>query len=252
MLHAETVQILPDAKVAVLFIHGICGTPEHFRKLLPLEQMVPKAWSVRNLLLDGHGKGVQDFANSSMKRWKQQAFEAFSELADSHDQVILVAHSMGTLFSIEMALHRPEKVAGLFLIAVPLRTCPRLFGIRNILRLTMGCLDLKDPVQAATKTVCGIQTTKKLWQYAPWVPRIVELLREMYATDQRLSGLKVPAVAYQSEKDELVANVSGRILERSGKLQVRHLHRSTHFYYHPKDIQRVQADFRNVMENWIN
>lgn len=251
MLHAETVRIIPGAKAAVLFIHGICGTPNHFRDLLPLEAMVPQDWSVRNLLLDGHGKGVQEFGNSSMKRWKQQAFDAFSELAESHEQVILVAHSMGTLFSIEIALRWPEKVAGLFLIAVPLRTLPRLFGIRNILRLTYGRLDLQDPIQSATRTVCGIETTRKLWQYIPWVPRILELLREMYATDRRLQGLCVPAVAYQSEKDELVANVSRRILEKSGKLRVLNLLRSTHFYYHPEDVKTVQADFASVMQSWI-
>ncbi|MBR0324808.1 MAG: hypothetical protein IIX11_01590, partial [Selenomonadales bacterium] len=33
----------------VLMLHGILGTPDHFRELLPL---VPETWSVHALLLD--------------------------------------------------------------------------------------------------------------------------------------------------------------------------------------------------------
>ena len=55
MEHQETVKILPGAEKAVLFLHGIAGTPEHFRKVLALEELVPESWSVYNLRLDGHG-----------------------------------------------------------------------------------------------------------------------------------------------------------------------------------------------------
>lgn len=42
MPHNPTVRILPDADTAVLLIHGICGSPTQFRRLLPLEQMIPE------------------------------------------------------------------------------------------------------------------------------------------------------------------------------------------------------------------
>ena len=34
MIHQESVRLVPGAQVAVLLIHGICGSPNHFRELI--------------------------------------------------------------------------------------------------------------------------------------------------------------------------------------------------------------------------
>ena len=119
MRHEEYIRLVPGAKTAVLFLHGICGTPNHFRQLLPLESAVPEAWSVHNIVLDGHCKQVGDFGRSSMKKWSAQVESAFANLSRSHERVILVGHSMGTLLFVRQALRRPEKVKLLFMVAAP-------------------------------------------------------------------------------------------------------------------------------------
>ena len=43
---------IPGAKTAVLMIHGIVGTPEHFAMLYPY---VPEDWSIYSIRLAGHG-----------------------------------------------------------------------------------------------------------------------------------------------------------------------------------------------------
>lgn len=88
MPHEETVRLVDGATVAVLFMHGIAGTPNHFRTLLPLEQMIPADWSVYNVLLPGHGKKVEDFARSSMAQWKSYVNEIFNKLCDTHENMI--------------------------------------------------------------------------------------------------------------------------------------------------------------------
>lgn len=248
MLHQEYVRIVPGAKTAVLFMHGIVGTPNHFHDLLPLVDLVPENWSVYNLLLPGHGAAVKDFGRSSMKEWKAYAWNVFVQLADTHDRVFLVGHSMGTLFSIQMALERSEKVEQLFLIAVPFRVRARIFGVVNMLRLVFGLLDENDPVQTATRTVCGTKTTWKVWQYIPWIPRMAELIGQMHHTAKLVGELCVPCVAYQSRRDELVSNRSGKILEKSGRVEVHNLLESTHFYYSPEDINTVREKFLAIIK----
>lgn len=248
MLHQEYVRIVPGAKNAVLFIHGIVGTPNHFRDLLPLVDLVPAGWSVYNVLLPGHGSTVKDFGRSSMKEWKEYAWKVFRQLCDTHERVILVGHSMGTLFSIQMALERPEKISQLFLVAVPLRVGVKLFGVVNMLRLTFGMLDQNDPVQSATRTVCGTQTTWMVWQYLPWIPRMAELIGQMHSTAKLVGNLRVPCVAYQSQRDELVSNRSRKILEKSGRVEVHHLLGSTHFYYSPEDMETVCKRFCEIIK----
>ena len=62
MDHREYIRISDHKQTAVLMIHGIIGSPRHFDMLIPL---IPAEWSIYNILLDGHGKRVEDFAESS-------------------------------------------------------------------------------------------------------------------------------------------------------------------------------------------
>lgn len=249
MAHEETVRIISGAKTAVLFIHGIAGTPDHFRRgILPLEDLVPEDFSVYNVLIEGHGKQVGDFSRSSMEKWITQVMGIFDSLCATHDRVVIAGHSMGTLFAVKMALERQEKVPLLFLIDCPLRVGVKPFGVVNMIRLSFGCLNPEDPVQAATGRVSSITHTWQVWKYIGWLPRLAELIRQMHLTAHSVSQLSVKCVAFQSKHDELVSCRSCDILRKSGKVEVHGLPNSTHFYYAPKDIQKVRCAFRKALE----
>ena len=250
MEHKEYVRIVPDADTAVLFMHGICGTPNHFRDLIPLVDLVPEDWSVYNVCLDGHGGSVEDFARTSMKKWRTQVFGIFDELCKTHRRVILVGHSMGNLFAIQMAVQRPDKVPFLFLISVPMRPWTRLFGIKNLLKLAFDKLNDEIPLEYATRRVAGIHVTPQLWKYPLWIPRFLELFQEIYLTEKRIPYLRTDAIAWQSRKDKLVSNFSAGVLRKSGKFDVKELADSTHFYYAPEDQETVRADFLKRIEAW--
>lgn len=243
MVHEEYIRIVPGAKTAVLFIHGIVGTPNHFRDLLPLVGAVPEEYSIYNVLLDGHGREVDDFASSSMAKWKAQVWDVFDQLAASHDHVMIAAHSMGTLFAMQLGVQYPEKIPLLFLIAAPMRPGLRLFGIVNVVRMVFGLTREDRPIEVATRQVCGVRTTRKLWKYLKWIPRFLELFAEVYRTEQILDQLTAPCVAYQSEKDELVTNFSSKVLKKSSVMEVHILPESTHFYYAPQDQETVLTNF---------
>ena len=241
--HEERMRILPGAKKAVLMMHGIAGTPDHFRTILPLEDLVPETWSLCNVVMPGHGGRVEDFSHSSLPAWEAYCMALFERLCESHEQVFLVGHSMGTLFAIRMAHKRPEKVAAMLLIEVPLRVGVKLFTIRNLIRFAFGRLDLTDPVQEATSRVCSIAPTWMVWKYIGWLPRVAELVKYMHQTDDLLPHLTVPAVAYQSMRDEMVSDRSRKLLLQAETVQVRVFSKSTHFYCHPEDIARVRDVF---------
>ena len=76
-MHKEYKRIAEHPDKAILFIHGILGTPNHFRAFVPL---VPEDVTVYNILLDGHGKGVRDFSKTSMRKWEAQIAAAVKEL----------------------------------------------------------------------------------------------------------------------------------------------------------------------------
>lgn len=249
MLHQQLVRNVPGAHVAVLFMHGIAGSPEHFRQgCLPLEDMIPGDWSMYNLLYDGHGGQVEDFSRSSMTAWKKQVHEAFLELCRSHQQVILVGHSMGTLFAVHLALEYPEKVPLIFLIDCPLRLGVKLSGALNLIKLSYGLLDYDDPVQGALGRATSIRQTWKSWKYIPWVLRVAELVLLMYQTASDIPKLSVKTVAFQSRLDEMVSCGACKLLRKSGRVEVHGLKYSTHFYYPPGDADRVIRRFGELLK----
>ena len=106
MSHKPYIREIAGSDTAVLFIHGILGTPEHFRDFIPL---VPASWSIFNILLDGHGKTAKDFSHSSMEQWKSQVSRIMHHLSEQYDHVLIVAHSMGTLFALSEAVAHRER-----------------------------------------------------------------------------------------------------------------------------------------------
>lgn len=251
MEHFETRKLIPGAKYAVLFLHGIVGTPNHFRIVLPLEELVPGGWSVINVRYPGHGGDVSGFGKSNMDLWRAHARAAFLELAGNHEKIAIVGHSMGTLFAMQLALEFPGKIAFLFLVAAPMRPWVRLFGAVNCLRLAFACIREDNPMEVATRNVCGVTTTPLVWKYIPWIPRFLELFGEIARTERRMGGLQVPCVAWQSRKDELVSNFSAPVLVKSGVMEVHELENSTHFYYTPEDRKNLREDFIKRIRPWL-
>lgn len=247
-MHKEFIRINPDADTAVLFIHGICGTPDHFRELIPLQQLVPDSWSVYNLLLDGHGGTVMDFAGSSGKIWREQVTSACDTLMKSHERILIAGHSMGTLYALQLASKYPSKVQKLFLLAVPMRPWLNPVTMIDLLMMVFGKLEDISPKRKALMKAAGIQTSMRLWEYVLWVPRFVDLFREIYRTERIIGSVEADCRCYQSQKDELVLRASEKVLRKNRKMQIYPLKGSSHFYYCPEDREQILRDFRNWTE----
>lgn len=244
MAHEEYIRLIHGADTAVLFLHGIVGTPNHFRDLIPLVQAVPEEWSVYNVLLPGHGGSTKDFGRASMKQWKDKVWEVFRDLAERHERVVIVGHSMGALFAMQLAQEYPGKIPCLFLLAAPMRPYLGPSATVNSLRLAFGRVRLDHPREAAIAVACGAEPTLRVWEYLSWIPRFAELFREVRLTEKSMGRLAVPCECWQSGRDELVMASAGRVLAGSGRVQVHLIPDSSHFYYAPRDREVVVRAFR--------
>lgn len=236
MDHSEYRRTVSGSRKAVLMIHGIVGTPRHFDGLLPA---VPESWSVRNILLDGHGGQPEDFSRSSMKKWKAQVETCLQELCDANDQVVVVAHSMGTLLTIQ-ALHRFPRISGLILLNVPL--FPRLHPVMipRSLKFCFGKLNLDDPVEAGFAAAAGIAPAPQLWRYLGFLPRYLELFQLCRQTRPLIADIAIPCHVFQSRTDELVSSRSDRFFWNHPVIQYTRLEESGHFTYTPRDLPVIQ------------
>ena len=93
-MHRSYIHQPEHARKAVLMIHGICSTPRHFDWLLP---SFDDSWAVYNILLDGHGGSVQDFAHSSMEIWKKPPVGGFFRAIYALRTALRISVSLGAL-----------------------------------------------------------------------------------------------------------------------------------------------------------
>ena len=243
MEHKEYKRIVPEAQAAVLFVHGIVGTPNHFAEFV---ERVPEGISVWNLLLDGHGGSVRDFSHTSMQKWEAQVRDAVEELAVSHTQIYIVAHSMGTLFAIDRAIEN-ETVKGLFLLAVPLKIAPKPRMLSNLCKVYFDKIKPDDEVALAAKRCYGIAQDKNPFHYFGWLPRYLELFAKAKEVRKRTPLLKTPTVAYQSVRDELVSISSVKELQKNKSISIIELKNSGHYYYEQNDFAVLLKEFEKFI-----
>lgn len=243
MQYEPYIRPVEGAKTAALFIHGIVGSPAHFKDLLP---QIPEDWSVYNILLDGHGKGVEEFAHTSMEKWKAQVSNVLTQLLATHERVFIVAHSMGTLLAIEEAVRRPGKVCGLFLLAVPLVFRVRLTAALGSVQAALGVAKIGSMAEQMLND-SGVHLSPQLRSYLKWLPRFAELTKEALRTHVLLDLISVPCRAFQSGKDELVGQTSTELLKKQPGILTQVLENSGHFSYSPADLILLQDALKEMI-----
>ncbi len=243
MEHKEYIMIHSNSTCAVLFIHGIVGTPNHFNEFISL---IPKSFSVYNLLLDGHGKGVKDFAKTSMKKWEAQVSSVVEKLSITHERIYIIAHSLGTLLAIEQAI-KNKAVCKLFLIAVPLSLSLKPKMAINSLKVYFDKIDPNDHEALAAKKCYGIGADKNPLNYVGWIPRFLELFAKIRQTRKVINLLNTPCLIYQSEKDEMVSKRSEKYLKHNLHITINELKNSGHYYYDKSDWNYLLTEFNKML-----
>lgn len=238
-MHREYRHIVPGANKAILFVHGIVGTPNHFQSFV---ELVPAHISVYNMLLDGHGKGVRDFSRTSMEKWKTQVEKAVEELSANHKEVYAVAHSLGSLLAIEQAIQN-NGITKLFLLAVPLRLFIKPRMVVNSLKVYFNVVKPTDAPAVAAKACYGIGGDKNPLHYIGWIPRFLELFGQIRKTRKIINSLQVPCEVYQSLQDEMVSKQSIKMLRSNPKITVTELPNSGHYYYEKNDFTALTTAF---------
>lgn len=242
MAHEEYIRHT-DGDRAVLFVHGFLGSPEHFEFFLDL---VPEDYGIYNVLLRGHGGTVSDFSKASMKIWKEQIEDIFSQLIKKYKEIIIVAHSMGTLFAYLLAIKYPKNVKFMILLGTPLKISVKLRACVNSFKSLFGLISNKDEIGKAYAKAHGVKLNLKFWEYIGWIPRYLELFAESKKGRSNISNVDVPCFVFQSANDELVSRKSEKFIPEKKNISLTVLERSAHFIYGKEDINLVFQTFEEL------
>ena len=232
-----------NSMTAILMVHGILGTPRHFDSLI---SAFPEEWDIYNILLDGHGKGVSEFSKTSMKKWEKQVDETVCRLCEKYENIVILAHSMGTLLAISSALKKPKKIKCLILLDVPLKMHLMPKAAINALKIVFDKVSDDDVSAVTTRNACSIATTKKLWEYTGWIPRYLELFELAGKIERKLGKLRLPCYIFQSKHDELVSLFSLEPLKKIKNAKISILSTSGHFCYSKADTEFLRKNITNI------
>lgn len=230
-----------NADTVILFVHGIIEGPNQFEDFI---ENVDDDVSVVNVLLTGHGGTQLEFAQSSMQLWQQDVDSWLVRLSKSYERIFIVGHSMGCLLAVDAATRYPEKVKGLFLLAIPLCIRVRFIGMINGLKIALKMADSNNKYTAAALKAYSIEQ-QSLPGYLKWLPRYVELFIKGIQTRKLMYGLKIPVEVYMSYEDEFVGIRTVKYLANSN---VHILVKSGHFYYYDDERRAILDRFMEFIK----
>ena len=238
-MHEPLKHIVPGAKAAVLFIHGINATPRFFDEFAA---SLPADVSVHSLLLPGHGGTVKDFSRHGAKEWEAHVRASLEELRADHEQVYIVGHSLGTLLTIREAVRDDTGIAGLLLLCVPLRiwSKPTAWGGK----LAKGLCGKAS--REELQTCYGHEVDVRLWRYIGWIPRYAELFRLSREARRVVQQVKVPTVVFMAGRDEQVSLRSETCMRGNPAIMMKRMPQSTHHLFTPEDKAAVKAALLNM------
>ena len=238
------VKIVDGADTAILFIHGVLETSDFCLDYMPY---VPDDWSLYSMTLKGHGGKVEDFSHASMKEWEQEVHQVVGQLKATHKKLVIVTHSMGSLFAIQEAVN--GMADRLFLLNAPMKVFLRPTFFKLLFKVFTNWIGPEDKWYRESAEKYGIESDYNIFKYFGWLPRMIELLMEIAKTRKLTSGIKVPTTMYYSKYDEMVALASVRYLRGNKNIKLKLLPNSGHLYYSPEDKKKVIDDFKkNVIQ----
>jgi carboxylesterase len=223
-------------RTGVLLCHGFTGSPQSLRAWA--EYLATAGLSVSLPRLPGHGTTWQEMARTRWEDWYAEVDRAFDDLQGRCDEMFVMGLSMGGCLALRLAELRGDAVRGLVLVNPSITADnPAVFALAPVLKLVIPSLkgiasDVKKdgaselgydrvPVRAAA-------TLPGLWRI----------------TQQHLSELTQPILAYKSATDHVVGPASMKLLQAAvpeGQLEVRELANSYHVATLDNDAEVIFA-----------
>ena len=120
----------PGSGTGILLIHGFTGSPSEMRYLG--EFLSDKGYTVKGVLLKGHGTSIKDMAKSGYRDWIASAEQGYQELSAQCSEVFVVGFSMGGALALHLA--QKKDIKGIVSLSTPIRILNRQYYIAMLVK----------------------------------------------------------------------------------------------------------------------
>lgn len=203
--------VAAPAGLGVLVLHGFTSSLATVDRLVPPleERDIPYALPI----LRGHGTRSEDLRGVTWHHWYEDGERALDGLLDRCARVVVMGLSMGGLVALHLAAHRPERLAGVALVAPALRLNVAGASLIPLLART-GRHAAVDPRRAFEDRALAAGSTNYL--DAP-IAAVHSLVQFGKVVERELPRVRVPLLTLYTPRDRVVRPEGARIIhERSG------------------------------------
>lgn len=234
-----------NSETIIIFIHGILESPAQFKSLAKLA--LSKGYLISAILLDGHGKSGEDFANSSLEKWINCVNKEIEKHKDKN--IILVGHSMGATLSILSYVNHKNKIKGIVAISTPMYVRVKASIAISSIKIALGKIDENDILTNHAYNAFSVDRSSLL-TYFRWMPRYIDLFKLISRSRNVLSDIDVPMLVIHAMNDELVSHRSLNLFKNLKNYnKIIELQNSGHFYYDEKDLDYLCNELRVFLDD---
>ena len=207
-MHEPVFREYANSDTAVVFIHGMMGSPTQFTDLA--DAVYAQGCTYLSVLLPGHGVDAAAFTKFGLCDWETHLQGELNQLNGKYKKIYLAGHSMGGLLALNASLRKENHIAGILLISTPLRVY--LLNLKSLLRkLRLLTWPKTHPIKSVYLGANSIAKPKQ-WFCPPPIRPLAGLYRLMRKTKQHLPYVTVPVRMFFSQKDETTSYKSAVLL----------------------------------------
>lgn len=207
--------MLEGGEDALLMIHGFTGSPGHMRYIG--NAVHAAGFSVRGILLPGHGLSLEDMEKSNDRQWFDACCAAFIEMKQRYRHVSVAGLSMGGILALLLAEEFEPSTVILFAAAMKYKRATNRLSplVKRVVKRTGGGGRKDSPDEFLYAYDFGYDRTP--------VAKVEDMTRLQSLARRGLGQVSCPVLAFQSHRDGSVHAGAPDMIMRGVSSQVKEI-----------------------------
>jgi carboxylesterase len=231
-----------SSTTGVLVVHGFTGNPSSMR--YQAHAFAAAGHHVEQPLLPGHGTTLADMQATDWSDWSAAVAEAYDQLAERSDEIVVIGLSMGGTLTLWTGLHRlgDERLRGL--ICINPATLPQP---ADVIEMVEGLLaDGVDASPSIGGDIADPDQVEIAYDATPLRP-FVSLNRDgLVPIADRYGELRVPLLIFSAPDDHVVPSEHSEHLRTTAGDDVEFVTLTRSFHVATQDFDRDLINERSL------
>ncbi len=203
-----------DCRTGILLVHGFGAAPDIFNGFV--EKLGELGYVVKTARIAGHGTSTAHFATTTLVDWYLSVRNRFIELREECDEIVIVAHSLGSLIAIILA--SIYDVKSLVFMSPPIKLRDKaLYRVNFMLRPVSKLVKYWPTDRKAVEQV--ERHGFKIYERHP-LSAVANLIDMIEMANRRLPMVTAPILAMIGDQDEFAEPVVLDIIKEKAESDV--------------------------------